>query len=163
SEARRSHDRAALVQLRERGVGIDDLPAPFDTVHCPYVDDVEGLLRAVAARVDAHGTPRAAPPVAASTLTLLQAGPANASAPAGQVLLSQPTAALVADLPELAVLDLGTHRFGELPRPEHLHQASAPGAPARFPPIVSLGSVSGLPRQTTTFVGRAADVTEVAE
>ena len=241
SEARRSHDRAALVQLRERGVGIDDLPAPFDTVHCPYVDDVEGLLRAVAARVDAAGGPRPTPPVTAATLTLLHAGPANAAGRAGfaaicakrgghrfaadngalaawfesapdavraavelaaaepslglglhtgtptrhedgfigldaqrvariaaaaadgQVLLSETTAALVTDLPELAVLDLGTHRFAELPRPEHLHQASAPGAPAAFPPIVSLGSVSGLPRQTTSFVGREADLAEVVE
>jgi hypothetical protein len=40
------------VQVRERDIEIDLLPAPFDAVHCPYVDDTEALLRAVATRVD---------------------------------------------------------------------------------------------------------------
>jgi hypothetical protein len=33
------------------GIDIDDLPAPFDALHYPPVDDVEALLRAVSSQV----------------------------------------------------------------------------------------------------------------
>ncbi|HEX5088977.1 MAG TPA: AAA family ATPase [Nocardioides sp.] len=49
SEARRGHQRGALVQVRTADVTIDDLPAPFDALHCPLLDDTDALLRAVVA------------------------------------------------------------------------------------------------------------------
>lgn len=57
SEARRGHQRGALVQVRTREVGIDDLPAPFDALHCPDADDGDALRRAVAALVGAPAKP----------------------------------------------------------------------------------------------------------
>lgn len=61
SEARRGHQRGVLVQVRTRDVGIDQLPAPFDALHCPDADDAEALRRAVAAlvRAPARATPTA--------------------------------------------------------------------------------------------------------
>ncbi len=75
SEARRGNERRALVQVRARGVTVNDLPAPFDAFHCPYVDDDEAVLRAVAALAAPTGIGSSAaglPVVAAArTLTLL--------------------------------------------------------------------------------------------
>ncbi len=88
SEARRGSDQDKLVQVRTPEVRIDDLPAPFDAFHCPLVDDVDAVLRAVSALVNGlvhrgassesheHGARRA--PAAAGTLprgtvTLLRA------------------------------------------------------------------------------------------
>jgi TIR domain len=48
SEARRGADRQVLVQVRTRELTINDLPAPFDAFHCPYVDDDESVRIAIA-------------------------------------------------------------------------------------------------------------------
>ena len=238
SEARRSHDRGALVQLRERDVEIDSLPAPFDAVHCPYVDDTEALLRSVAARVNgATVVPSQRSPATTRTLTLLHAhsddpelparlaelaaaaggnpfrvdGPRaaatfgtpadavraayalieaevgvgihtgtptrfedgfigmdaqraariGAAAAPGQVLVSGTVSALLVDVADVDLVDLGSHRFEGLPRPERLFQADRPGAHRSFRPVRSLGSVAGLPRQAMSFVGRATDLDDV--
>ena len=240
SEARRSHDRGALVQLRERDVDIDSVPAPFDAVHCPYVDDTEALLRSVAARVDgAAPVPGPPSPAPTRTLTLLHAHSNDPELPArlaeraagaggnpfrvdgaraaatfgtpvdavraayalaetevavgihtgtptrfedgfigmdaqraarigaaaapGQVLVSGSAAALLVDAADVDLVDLGSHRFDGLPRPERLFQAGRPGAQPSFPAVRSLGSVAGLPRQATSFVGRASDLDDVTE
>ena len=57
SEARRGNQRDVLVQVRSRAVGIDDLPAPFDALHCPFAEDEAGLLRAVGALVRPSAVP----------------------------------------------------------------------------------------------------------
>jgi predicted ATPase/class 3 adenylate cyclase len=90
-----------------------------------------------------------------------------AAAHGGQVVLSATTAALVRDsLPDGARLkDLGAHRFKDLGRPEQIFQLVAPGLPAAFPPLRALGSPKPphkLPAQVSTFIGREAELAEVA-
>ena len=51
SEARRANQRGVLLQLRSRDLPIDDLPAPFDALHCPFLDDEEALRRSVSGLV----------------------------------------------------------------------------------------------------------------
>jgi predicted ATPase/class 3 adenylate cyclase len=47
SEARRGVDQHKLVQVRTRDLTINDLPAPFDAFHCPFLDDTDAVVRAV--------------------------------------------------------------------------------------------------------------------
>jgi predicted ATPase/class 3 adenylate cyclase len=82
----------------------------------------------------------------------------------GQVLLSAVTAELVRDrLPAgVDLRDLGEHRLRDLVRPEHVFQLVAPGLPADFPPLRSLGAFpNNLPIQFTSFIGRQAEIAEV--
>jgi predicted ATPase/class 3 adenylate cyclase/DNA-binding CsgD family transcriptional regulator len=78
---------------------------------------------------------------------------------AGQVLVSQACAALVAGhLPAGASLvDLGMHRLRDLGRPEQVYQLCHPELQARFPPLRSLERYRhNLAVQLTSFVGREA-------
>jgi predicted ATPase/class 3 adenylate cyclase/DNA-binding SARP family transcriptional activator len=82
----------------------------------------------------------------------------------GQVLVSQATADLAADvLPERArLLDLGFHRLRDLSRPERAFQLCHPHLQANFPPPRSLDARRhNLPVQRTSLVGRQAEMTEV--
>ncbi len=78
----------------------------------------------------------------------------------GQVLLSDSTERLVREglTTGLGLLDLGSHRLKDLDGLEHLYQLTAPGTPAAFPPVKSLGSASSLPTYSTPLIGRSADV-----
>jgi predicted ATPase/class 3 adenylate cyclase len=82
----------------------------------------------------------------------------------GQVLLSASAAGLAADrLPEGAELrDLGTHRLKDLGRPEQLFQLVHPDLADAFPPLATLDRrPNNLPTQTSTFVGRDAELEEI--
>jgi predicted ATPase/class 3 adenylate cyclase len=84
----------------------------------------------------------------------------------GQVLFSEPAAALVRDSlpPGAALADLGVHRLKDLGRPEHISQLTAAGLRAGFPPLRSLGNpalANNLPGQLATFVGRATELAEL--
>ncbi len=84
----------------------------------------------------------------------------------GQILLSGSTAELVApDLPHGAALrDLGEHRLKDLGRPERLFQVTHPDLPAEFPPLSTLDlRPNNLPTQTSAFVGRDAELTQIRE
>jgi predicted ATPase/class 3 adenylate cyclase len=84
----------------------------------------------------------------------------------GQILLSEPTHALVAPSPPEGVSfrDLGHHALKDLPFPEHLYQVAAPGLQEDFPSIRSLGTPRGnLPPQLTSFVGRRRELDEIEE
>ena len=85
----------------------------------------------------------------------------------GQTLLSGATEPLVADrLPEGAWLtDLGTHPLRDLPRPERVVQLCHPDLVNEFPPLRVSGTVvsTRLPAQLTSFVGRAAQLTQLRE
>ena len=84
----------------------------------------------------------------------------------GQVLCSAVTAGLVADhLPDgHGLVDLGPHRLRDLISPEQVHQLTGPGLTREFPPLRSLEAYPGnLPVQATVFVGREAEVKELAE
>jgi predicted ATPase/class 3 adenylate cyclase len=84
----------------------------------------------------------------------------------GQVLLSDTTRALVADvLPAgVSLRDLGQHRLKDLRAPEHLTQLVVDGLASDFAPPSSIDSrPNNLPTQLTTFVGRDREVAEAAE
>ena len=81
----------------------------------------------------------------------------------GQIVLSDATRALVTgSLPAgLSLRALGTHRLKDLAQPEHLYQLVVEGAPDQFPALRTLdGTPNNLPRQLTSFVGRAAMVAD---
>ena len=82
----------------------------------------------------------------------------------GQVLLSESTSALVADiLPAgVSLRGLGEHRLKDL-RPERICQLDIDGLRTEFPPIRSLDRrPNNLPTQLTSFVGRDAELAEAA-
>jgi predicted ATPase/class 3 adenylate cyclase len=82
----------------------------------------------------------------------------------GQVLLSTASAALVADqLPDgAALLDLGAHRLKDLGRPEQLFQLVHPALAHDFPPLATPDRrPNNLPTQTSTFIGREAELREI--
>ena len=83
---------------------------------------------------------------------------------AGQVLLSQASAGLVADdLPAGADLaDLGWHRLADLGPAERVWQLCHPDLPGPFPPLRSLGAYRhNLPVEPTSFVPRDAELAEL--
>jgi class 3 adenylate cyclase len=84
----------------------------------------------------------------------------------GQVLVSETAAALVRDRlpPGAALADLGVHRLKDLGRPERIFQLQAPGLPAGFPPLRSLGNpalANNLPAELARFIGREEELAEV--
>jgi predicted ATPase/class 3 adenylate cyclase len=82
----------------------------------------------------------------------------------GQILLSLTTNALVKDSlpPGVDLLDLGRHRLKDLQQPETIFQVVHTDLPAEFPPLRSLDAFpNNLPRQLTSFVGRAREIVEV--
>jgi predicted ATPase/class 3 adenylate cyclase len=84
----------------------------------------------------------------------------------GQILLSDPTRALVADaLPDgVSIRDLGAHVLRDVPHPERLYQLDVPGLPTEFPALRTAAPAAGdLPRRLTSFIGREADVAAVGD
>lgn len=79
----------------------------------------------------------------------------------GQILVSQTTAGLVGgDLPEgVSLIDLGQHALKDLAGPQRIYQVVADELARSFPPLRTLDSrPNNLPRQLTSFVGRAPDL-----
>lgn len=82
----------------------------------------------------------------------------------GQVLVSKATYDLVADAPPpgASFQDLGLHRLKDLSQAEHVYQLVAADLAREFPPLHSLPAASNnFPVQTTSLVGREADVAEI--
>jgi predicted ATPase/class 3 adenylate cyclase len=83
----------------------------------------------------------------------------------GQTVLSGATEGMVVDcLPAGAwLIDLGTHPLRDLPRPERVVQLCHPDLRNDFPPLRTAKAVvsHNLPMQLTSFVGRAAQMTDV--
>jgi predicted ATPase/class 3 adenylate cyclase len=82
----------------------------------------------------------------------------------GQILVSDATRALSGQSlsADIALIDLGEHRFKDLEQPEHVYQVVIRGLPADFPPIRSLDvAPNNLPTQATAFVGREREAHEV--
>jgi predicted ATPase/DNA-binding CsgD family transcriptional regulator len=83
---------------------------------------------------------------------------------AGQVLLSQASAGVVAEGPPAGadLVDLGWHRLADLGPAEHVWQLGHPDLPGTFPPLRSLGSYRhNLPVELTSFVPRDAELAEL--
>lgn len=84
----------------------------------------------------------------------------------GQTVLSGVTEALVVDrLPDgVWLADLGFHALRDLPRPERVVQLCHPDLRNDFPPLRSGAVVAhNLPAQLTSFVGRASQISDVAQ
>jgi predicted ATPase/class 3 adenylate cyclase len=80
-----------------------------------------------------------------------------ASGHGGQIVLSEPTRALVADaLPDgVRLRDLGHHALRDLPRREVIYQLDVPGLRTIFPRLRTIESAIGnLPERMTSFIGR---------
>ena len=95
-------------------------------------------------------------------LAINRAARIAAVANGGQVLVSEAVRALAGSgLPAgTSLVDLGAHRLKDLREPEHLHQLSAAGLPAAFPPLATLDArPNNLPTQLTSFVGRDEELT----
>jgi len=76
----------------------------------------------------------------------------------GQVLCSSATTEVLGD--EMVLTDLGEHRLRDLDRPMHVFQLGGGG----FGPLRSLDGLPGnLPSSETSFVGRRAQLAEVAK
>lgn len=87
----------------------------------------------------------------------------SAAGHGGQVLVSAAVRELIRSGEGLTLTDLGWYELKGLSRPEHLHQVTAPGLPAEFPPPRARPSYRAwLPPQLTTLRGRAADVEAIA-
>jgi predicted ATPase len=77
----------------------------------------------------------------------------------GQILVAASTAAVV-DGVEL--IDLGEHRLRDLSGVHRIFQVRAVGLSEIFPPLRTLDTVPGnLPLQTTSFIGRAAEIDDL--
>jgi predicted ATPase/class 3 adenylate cyclase len=84
----------------------------------------------------------------------------------GQILLSRLAVELLEEesLGAISFKSLGNHRLRNLDRPEHLYQAVVPGLAESFPPPRSMEALpNNLPVQTTSFVGREAELREVKQ
>jgi predicted ATPase/class 3 adenylate cyclase/DNA-binding CsgD family transcriptional regulator len=83
----------------------------------------------------------------------------------GQTVLSGTTGDLVADrlTPDTWLIDLGSHRLRDLPRPERVVQLCHPVLYNEFPPLRTTNTVAtqNLPVQLTSFVGRETEMIEV--
>jgi hypothetical protein len=82
-----------------------------------------------------------------------------AAAHGGQIVLSRATRSALAD--GAALIDLGEHRLKDVERPVWLYQLGD----GRFPPLKTISKISNtnLPRPASSFVGRAREVTDVAD
>ncbi len=86
------------------------------------------------------------------------------SAAGEQILVSAATADLTGDqMPTgVTLLDLGEHYLRGLNRPEGLYQVLHPDLPAEFPPLKTMGTIpNNLPVETTSFIGRETELTEL--
>jgi predicted ATPase/class 3 adenylate cyclase len=84
----------------------------------------------------------------------------------GQVLLSGATYALVHNsLPaNTELVDLGEKRLKDLLLPEHLYQLNVAGLHTSFPPLKTFEvSLTNLPSQLSTFIGRQKEVGQIKE
>lgn len=77
-----------------------------------------------------------------------------ATANGGQIVLSEATRTLVAELHDgLTERDLGRHRLKDLEELEHLYDVVAPGLETSFSPLRSLGTPANLPSGATSLIG----------
>ena len=96
--------------------------------------------------------------------TIIRCARLRACAHGGQIVVSEATAALLADSTGAArLVDLGTVRLRDLSRPERVWQVVADGLAASFPPLRSLDAAPhNLPAPRTSFIGREKELAAVA-
>lgn len=99
-------------------------------------------------------------------LDLHRAARIMAAAHGGQILISQPTRALVEDSlgNGIELRDLGEHRLRDLSRRERLFQVVADSLPTGFPPPRTLDATpNNLPTQPSELVGRELELEAICE
>lgn len=82
----------------------------------------------------------------------------------GQTLVSLATRELIQnDLPnEVSLLDMGARRLKDWNHPEQIFQLLIEGLPSEFPPLRALDAARhNLPAQTSSFIGREKEKTEI--
>jgi predicted ATPase len=81
----------------------------------------------------------------------------------GQVLVSEPTAALLTPSSRFELRGLGRVELRDIARPVQVYQVVAEGLKVDFPPLLDPDArMRGFPTETASFVGRAREVSEVA-
>jgi predicted ATPase/class 3 adenylate cyclase len=88
-----------------------------------------------------------------------------AAAHGGQIIVSDATRGLVeGHIGGVHLLALGEHELRDLPRAEPLYQVVADGLETAFPPLRAAGPSGrgNLPSRLTTFIGRQAELDELA-
>jgi class 3 adenylate cyclase len=92
--------------------------------------------------------------------TLNLAGRVMSAGHGGQILVAASTSELV---DEVDLIELGSRRLRDLSEPLQLFQVRAEGLGEEFPPLKTVDAVPGnLPVQATSFIGRDAQVAELA-
>lgn len=84
----------------------------------------------------------------------------------GQVLISGPTASLLAELEpgEWQLRDLGVHQLKDLSQPEPVFQLCHDDLPSRFPPLRSIEQIPRqLPALAELFVGRKDEINTIGK
>lgn len=84
----------------------------------------------------------------------------------GQVLVSESVERFVSGYlsEDLSLTDLGVHRLRDLVRPERIFQLTHPLLPLDFPPLAGgEGPEPNLPVQTSSFIGRGAELDEIGK
>ena len=84
----------------------------------------------------------------------------------GQILVSGASRDLAVDQfgDEIPLVSLGEHGLRDLGRPEQVWQVVDPDAPEEFPPLSSApGAAHNLPLSLTPFIGRIAEIEDLAE
>ena len=95
-------------------------------------------------------------------LDVHQAARVMAAGHGGQVLLTEPTRALLGDSVELR--DLGEHTLKDLSGRHRLYQLELEGLPVDFPALNTVANwTTNLPAQPNVFIGRERELAEVAE
>ena len=156
-----------------------------DGFHAAFATPEDGLAAALAAQIALHtqtwGLPQDTPlrvRMALHTgqaelraadyfgLPLSRTARLLAAAHGGQTLVSENTAALLADtMPQGAELrSLGRHRLKDLAQPQEVFQLLHPKLPQDFPLPRSLEAFThNLPLQLSSFVGREAEITQAKQ
>jgi predicted ATPase/class 3 adenylate cyclase len=78
----------------------------------------------------------------------------------GQIVV---TGGVVAAVRGVEFVDLGTHRLRDLAEPLRLHQVSADGLTATFPPLKTVGAQGNLALQPTDLIGREQALKDIIE
>lgn len=151
-----AHGGAAVSAVRNELLAAFDGPA--GAVAAAAAVRREGVALAI------HTGPVALTATGYAGLAVHQVGRMSSAAHAGQVVISETSAALLG--PEhpgsAGLVDLGEVRLRDLSEPQRLLELVDPEGDGGFPPLKSLDTrPHNLPLQLTTFIGRVAEIEQL--
>jgi predicted ATPase/class 3 adenylate cyclase len=117
----------------------------------------------LAVRMGVHTGPAAIGPTGYVGLGLHHTARISGQAHGSQILVSDATAALIADTPvdDVTLEDLGAYRLKDIPGSHHIFCVRHPRLPADFEPLEAAPPGGNLPVPVTTFVGRDRELDEL--